>query len=71
MKREDVPYQAYLLRLWPVKAGGRVTWRASLRCVGNGEQIGFEDLEALFAYLRERVATGGDRPVAPRDLPDT
>jgi hypothetical protein len=54
MDSSATPYEAYLLRLWPVEQNGDVRWRASLREVGSGEQRGFENLDALCAYL-ERV----------------
>lgn len=62
MAHKDVPYLAYLLRLWPVEAGGRVRWRASLQCVESGERIGFEDLEALLAYLQAETAMWEEQP---------
>ena len=56
-KRPNVtqPYQIYLLRRWPVSGSRPVIWRALLQCVSSGERQGFEDLEALFAHIRDLV----------------
>jgi hypothetical protein len=50
-------YTSYLLRLWRVRDDGE-RWRAALERVEDGERLGFEDLEALFTYLRQACASG-------------
>ncbi|MGD8472627.1 MAG: hypothetical protein PVH59_00795 [Anaerolineae bacterium] len=61
--REQRAYSSYLLRLWRVGAEEGATWRASLRIVHNGEQVGFGSLEDLFHFLRKEtgVLPGADR----------
>jgi hypothetical protein len=51
---------SYLLRLWQVDGQERPLWRASLKSVDTGEQVGFACLEELFAFLREAMG-GSDR----------
>ena len=53
MKKND--YLAYLLRLWQEE--GAVSWRATLENVHTGEQVGFANLEKLFAFLRQFTGT--------------
>jgi hypothetical protein len=50
-------YCSYLLRLWRVRDNGE-RWRAALERVEDGERRGFENLEALFAYLSQVCAPG-------------
>jgi hypothetical protein len=54
-------YVSYLLRMWqdcsdegspPLQ---EVLWRASLQSPHTGEQIGFADLDNLFAYLKAQT----------------
>lgn len=52
-------YRSYLLRLWPAKMDGE-TWRASLECVQTKERHGFDDLEALFTFLRQETGHRAD-----------
>jgi hypothetical protein len=56
-------YQAYLLRVWPVRLNGDVTWRASLQCVSSKERRGFESMDALFAFLCAETEEIGDRVI--------
>jgi hypothetical protein len=49
---EPVPYQAYLVRLWPTQRGGTADCRATVQSVATGESRHFPDLEALMAFLR-------------------
>ena len=58
MGREQPKYQAYLLRLWQVRAAGRWVWRASLEDAQNGSRLGFDSVEALCSHLQRR----GDAP---------
>ncbi len=48
-------YQSYLLRLWQVSEGGRPAIRISLENTQTRERLGFRDLEALLAFLKERI----------------
>ena len=48
-------YQAYLLRLWQVRNGQEIHWRASLQDAHTSERHGFAGLEALFEFLRART----------------
>jgi hypothetical protein len=52
--RHPIIYQSYLLRLWKTE---RANWHASLEDSHTGERIGFANLEQLFAFLMERVAS--------------
>jgi hypothetical protein len=53
-------YQAYLLRLWQVRQGGVLTWRASLERAHTGERKGFDSLGDLFAYLCAQTQAAPD-----------
>ena len=55
MNGEPRPYISYLLRLWQVKGGDEVVWRASLESPHTGERRGFANLEALFAFLQQQT----------------
>lgn len=48
-------YRAYLLRLWQVREGDTLVWRASLESLDK-ERRGFPNLESLFEYLQEQLA---------------
>jgi hypothetical protein len=50
-------YLSYLLRLWRVGAAEGPTWRASLKSLHNGEQVGFASLGDLFRFLRTQIGT--------------
>ena len=59
-----VPYQSYLLRLWPTRRGGRAGYRVSLESVATGERQDLPDLESLFAFLRaQSEAWGKQKPL--------
>jgi hypothetical protein len=47
-----VPYQSYLLRLWPTRRSGVAGFRVSLESVATGERRDFPDLERLLAFLQ-------------------
>jgi hypothetical protein len=49
--QDDQQYFSYLLRLWPVKIGGRTIWRASLESSLTGERTGFPNLDSLFTFI--------------------
>lgn len=55
MSTEPLAYRSYLLRLWRTPGGDEQPWRASLEDPLTGERLGFADLEALAAYLREKI----------------
>lgn len=46
-------YQAFLLRLWQERSGGKWVWRASLEDLHTHVRKGFSRLEELSAFLRE------------------
>ena len=58
MKRY-VPYQAYLLRLWPTQHDGRADYRAYLESVATGERKNFPNLQSLLAFLQTQREEGG------------
>ena len=55
MNTDRMHYQAYMLRLWQVRVGDRLVWRASLEIPGVECRMGFSDLESLFAHLQEHL----------------
>jgi hypothetical protein len=60
--KEQRDYASYLLRLWRVGDAEGPTWRASLKSVHNGQQVGFASLADLFAFLENE--TGSPSPGA-------
>jgi hypothetical protein len=48
-------YRAFMLRMWSVERSGQAVWRASLEDPHSGEMLGFPNIEALIAYLRDLV----------------
>ena len=60
---EQPNYLSYLLRLWRQGNAERPMWRASLKGVHDGEQVGFASLDDLFHFLRKEtgVLPGADR----------
>lgn len=59
MNPEQIPYQAFLLRIWCVEARGRRSWRATLQCVDTGKRWGFDELDALLDFLKEQMVEQG------------
>jgi hypothetical protein len=62
-KKQEPDYLAYLLRLWRVSRGENSqlgkkepVWRAALESPGTHEQIGFDNLDALFEFLRQQTS---------------
>jgi hypothetical protein len=55
MVHEEEGYLAYLLRLWPVRNGETMLWRASLESPYSGERHGFADLEAVLTFLKQEI----------------
>ena len=55
-------YRAYLVRLWPVRSGGRTVWRASAEDAHSGERRAFADLAHLFAFLQEAALSNQPDP---------
>lgn len=53
----DIPqtYLVYLLRLWQVREGNTVLWRAALENTRANERLAFTDLNALFDYLQAQT----------------
>jgi hypothetical protein len=48
---EQRGYMSYLLRLWQIRSGGALVWRASLESPHTGERVGFASLDDLFGFL--------------------
>jgi hypothetical protein len=48
--RDDAPYRAYLVRLWPTRRGGVADYRVTVHSVETGERRHFADLESLLAF---------------------
>lgn len=48
-------YQAYVVRIWPVRDEEGVIWHALITNAHTGETRGFAGLEDLFVYLREQT----------------
>ncbi|MDD3828811.1 MAG: hypothetical protein PHY79_22830 [Anaerolineae bacterium] len=69
MDGERQGYQAYLVRLWRVRSGGKWVWRAALESPHTGERQAFAGLEGLFTYL-ERQTTGLDLIEPPDGGPE-
>jgi len=57
-------YMAYLLRLWQVQEDQGPNWRASLERADTAERHWFANLEALFAFLKEKT-DGSSRRMDP------
>lgn len=55
-----VPYQAYLIRVWPTRLEGVAGCRVSLRSVTTGECEDFAGLESLLAFLEARISDRED-----------
>jgi len=53
VSRERRRYVSYLLRLWQIKSGGELAWRASLESALTGKRKGFASLDDLFEFLRD------------------
>jgi len=60
MAPERPGYRAYLLRLWQVRNGEEVHWRASLQEAYTGERHGFANLEAMFEFLGAKTEGASD-----------
>jgi hypothetical protein len=55
MATDRAHYHAYMLRIWQDQDEPGAVWRASLESPHTGECQGFESLEALFDFLRQRA----------------
>jgi hypothetical protein len=61
-------YMAYMLRLWQVGSReGRSVWCASLENPHTGERQAFGDVEALVAFLADRISS----PIDAKNILDT
>jgi hypothetical protein len=58
--REQRRYLSYLLRLWQIRSGGELVWRASLESARTGERTGFASVDALFAFLQQQTGVVSD-----------
>jgi hypothetical protein len=63
MNGERQGYRAYLVRLWRVRSGGRLVWRATVESPHTAERQVFAELPELFAYLERQ--TGGFDLIEP------
>ena len=52
---EQRGYMSYLLRLWQIRSGGELVWRASLECPHTGERVSFASLDDLFGFLWRQI----------------
>ena len=48
-------YLSYLLRLWLAGDGDQPQWRFSLEDPLSGERFGFNNLEELVEFLRQKI----------------
>jgi hypothetical protein len=55
MSGEQRGYMSYLLRLWQIKSGGELVWRASLESPHTGERVGLASLDDLFGFLGRQI----------------
>lgn len=65
-------HRSFLLRIWRCGENRAAGWRVSLTDPGSGEQIGFDNFDALTAYLRGLfpLESGDERkPTAPPSHP--
>jgi hypothetical protein len=60
MSSEQRGYMSYLLRLWQIKSGGELVWRASLESPHTGERVGLASLDDLFGFLGRRIGDVSD-----------
>ncbi len=59
-------YLAYMLRLWQVGGESDLIWRISLQSAYNGERLLFADLDALFAFLKEKTGLSEEHEAPSR-----
>lgn len=53
---ENVPYQSYLLRVWPARRAGATGCRISLQTIATGESANLAGLDSLLTFLEARLA---------------
>jgi hypothetical protein len=64
-EKQFLPYQSYLVRLWPTRREGVAGCRVSLERVADGQHFDFPDLDSLFVFLRTEVEEWGlPRPMS-------
>ena len=61
--REFVPYQAYLIRLWPTRRGGEIDYRVSVQDVATGYHKDLPDLISLLFFLQDQKERPTDETV--------
>ena len=49
---EQVPYHAYLIRLYPTKRGGKIDFRVSLQNVATGDRQEFSKLKHFISFIQ-------------------
>jgi hypothetical protein len=57
---EQPDYLSYLMRLWRVHNGEKITWRASLESALTGETHNFASLNCLCNFLRGQTGLTSD-----------
>lgn len=62
-KREFVPYQAYLIRLWSTRRGGEIGTRVSVQEVATGTRKDLPDLNSLLFFLQEQMERPSEEAV--------
>jgi hypothetical protein len=65
MSSEQRGYTSYLLRLWQIRSGGELIWRASLESPHTGERKGFAGLADLFTFLEGEISRAARGHTAP------
>jgi hypothetical protein len=56
-------YHSYLMRLW--REGAQAPWRVSLQSTATEQLYHFATIEALFAFLAERLVDDEDEIANP------
>jgi hypothetical protein len=54
-------YHSFLLRIWQAGPAENMVWRASLEDPHTHRLIGFDNLDALFEYLRKSESAACDQ----------
>ncbi len=55
MNNNQLPYLAYMLRLWVVENAEQRVWRISLEEPSTQQQKYFDDLETLTIFLQSKM----------------
>lgn len=63
-------YFSYLLRIWSEKDFDHISWRLSLEKPGSGEMFGFQNLDALMQFLKDKIHQEHEALMSDDDVPD-